>query len=537
MKNWVCMFVLLGFFMTVKAQQKVDCILYNAHIISYQTMSEQAQEMAIHQGRIIALGATKEIQKLYVTSNKINFKGQFIYPSWTDAHGHFMGLGLVAMQPNLKNAQSIQDIVELCLKAQKANHLKVIKAWGWNQENFNNKQMPTHALLNQTFPQIPVFLKRVDGHAALVNEVALQFAGISDTTVRFGDLVQKVNGKLTGVLFDAAANAVEQSLENTDTETKISALLLAQKICFENGIAMVHDAGIDLPTLKLIDSLQALDLLKIRINAMLYLTDTAFAFLNKHGAIHQNKLHVNGFKLVVDGALGSRGACLQKPYTDQANWYGTFLQAPSTINHWVQQVSKTSFQLSTHAIGDSANAFVLSSYQSNLRGSQNRRWRIEHAQVLDSTLFQYFNSTSILPSVQPIHAFSDHNWAPTRLGTNRIQYAYAYNKMISSAEKILIGTDFPVEHPHPLKNYWAALGHFDAQATQDTTHYLKAKQALLGMTSWPAYAAFLENDLGDLNPGKWADFVVYEENILQIPSQNLPLLNPISLFIAGQKVK
>jgi len=537
MKNCFLMLALLAALITVKAQQSVDCIIYNAHIFSYQTMNEQAQAMAIHQGKIIALGTSEDLLKAFHPSEKVNLNGQYVYPSWTDAHGHFMGLGLVAMQPNLRTAQSIQEIIELCVKSQKENHLKFIKAWGWNQENFKLKQLPNNLLLNQYFPQIPVFLKRVDGHAALVNDLALKIAGISDTSLRFGDLIQKVNGKLTGLVFDDAADAVEHSLDKLDRETQISALLTAQKICFDNGIAMVHDAGIDLNTLHLIDSLQSLDLLKIRINALLYLTDTSFAFLNKMGAIHHEKLHVNGFKLVVDGSLGSRGACLQQPYSDQANWYGTFLQSPSSINSWVRKVSNGPFQLSTHAIGDSANTFVLSSYQSNLIDKQNRRWRVEHAQVLDSTMFGYFNSKSIIPSVQPIHAYSDHDWAISRLGASRMKYAYAYKKMLAHADKILIGTDFPVEAPHPLKNYWAAIGQFDAHASVDSIHYLTPQQALLGMTTWPAYAAFLENELGELSPGKWADFVVYKENFLQIPSQNQDQLNPISLFISGLKVK
>ena len=172
-----------------------------------------------------------------------------------------------------------------------------------------------------------------------------------------------------------------------------------------------------------------------------------------------------------------------------------------------------------------------------MSSSQNRRWRIEHAQVLDSTLFDYFHPNSILPSVQPIHAYSDHDMAPNRLGNSRIKYAYAYKKMLAHADKILIGTDFPVEAPHPLKNYWAAIGQFDAHASVDSIHYLTPQQALLGMTTWPAYAAFLENEMGDLSLGKWADFVVYKENFLQIPSQNQVQLNPISLFISGLKVK
>jgi len=537
MKKCFLMLALLTAIIKVKAQQRVDCIVYNAHIFSYQTLSEQAQALAIHQGKIIALGTSEDLLKTFHPIEKINLNGQYVYPSWTDAHGHFMGLGLVALQPNLRAAQSIQEIIERCVKSQKENHLKFIKAWGWNQENFKVKQLPNNLLLNQYFPQIPVFLKRVDGHAALVNDIALKMAGISDTSLRYGDLIQKVNGKLTGLVFDAAADAVEHCLDQVDRQTQISALLTAQKICFENGIAMVHDAGIDLNTLHLIDSLQSIDMLKIRINAMLYLTDTSFAFLNKSGAIHQHKLHVNGFKLIVDGSLGSRGACLHKPYSDQSNWYGTFLQSPSSISSWVRKVSNSPFQLSAHAIGDSANAFVLSSYRSNLIDKQNRRWRIEHAQVLDSTLFGYFNSQSILPSVQPIHAYTDHEWAISRLGANRIKYAYAYKQMLDNAAKILIGTDFPVEHPHPLKNYWAAIGQFDAHASTDSIHYLTPQQALLGMTSWPAYAAFLENELGDLSPGKWADFVVYKTHILDVSAQKLPKLNPSSLFISGSKVK
>lgn len=538
MRNRWLVLLLTFFKLSVHAQVKVDCIFYNAHIYSFETMKEVAQAMAVKQGRIVALGTNYQIKKQFKAPQTIDIKQNYMYPSWTDAHGHFTGLGIVATQSNLSHATSLQEIIEICLKSYKNQQTAAIKGWGWNQENFTNKFIPNNDLLNQQFPNIPVFLKRIDGHAALVNQAALSLAGISDTCSVFGNLIEKVNGKPTGILFDAAADTVENYLSQYSTASQIAAMLKAQSICLDYGITMVHDAGIDLTKLHLIDSLQNVGKLHMRINAMLYLTDTAFTFLNNRGAICKSKLHVHGFKMVVDGALGSRGACLKHPYTDKPNWFGTFLQSPLQFERWIQKVALSPFQLSTHAIGDSANAFVMTQYAAVLAEKKQRRWRIEHAQVLDSNLFHFLNGENILPSVQPIHAYSDKNWAIERLGLNRLQYAYAYGSMLKHAGKILIGTDFPIESPNPLKNYWAALGTYTNKSSAfDSIHYIQSQQTFLGMTQWPAYAAFSENELGSLTIGKWADFNIYKENLLQVEAPQLSELKPIAVYIGAVKVK
>jgi predicted amidohydrolase YtcJ len=535
-KNWLfCLITCLYF--TVQAQEKVDCIFYNAHIFSFETMQEVAQAMAVNQGKITALGSNQTIKNQYQAKQTINLNQAYVYPSWTDAHGHLSGLGIVASQPDLRTATSMQEILAICNKSAQNHTAKYIKGWGWNQENFSDKMIPSNDVLNQKFPTTPVFLKRVDGHAALVNQATLKLAGISDTCTRFGNLMVNVNGKATGLLYDAAADTVEKYLNTLDRKTQIAALLRAQSICFDYGIGMVHDAGIDLPTLHLIDSLQEVGLLKIRINAMLYLTDTAFAFLNKYGPIHKSKLQVIGFKLLVDGALGSRGACLKQPYSDQQHWYGSFLQSPDLFSDWIHRVASSPFQLSTHAIGDSANSFVITKYAQVLPKHIQRRWRIEHAQVLDSNLFPYLDGKNIIPSVQPVHAFSDHLWAHNRLGSSRMQYAYAYGKMLNYAGNIAIGTDFPVESPNPLQNYWAALGTFKDGNLAASNYFINSQQAFKGMTLWPAYAAFLENEMGELAKGKWADFTVYSSNLIALSANQLKDLKPIQLFIAGEKVK
>ncbi len=531
----LCLIACLYF--TAHAQEKVDIIFYNGHIFSFETMQETAQAMAVKEGKICSMSSNQIIKKKYQANQIINLKQGYIYPSWTDAHGHFTGLGIVAAQPDLRQANSMQELLDICVQSHQRNQSKCIKGWGWNQENFKSKLNPTNELLNQQFPHIPVFLKRVDGHAALVNQAALNLAGISDTCSRFGDFMVKVNGKATGLLFDAAADTVAHYLNTIDRSNQIAALLRAQAICFEYGIGMVHDAGIDLPTLHLIDSLQTAGLLTIRINAMLYLTDTAFAFLKSYGPIQKTKLQVNGFKLVVDGALGSRGACLKQPYSDQTGWHGTFLQSPEQFSSWIQKVASSPFQLSTHAIGDSANAFVLKQYVLVLNQQQQRRWRIEHAQVLDSNLIAYFDGNNILPSVQPIHAYSDYLWAKSRLGIARMQYAYAYGSMLTHASKLIIGTDFPVESPNPLHNYWAALGTFNQSTVARSNYFINSQQAFKGMTLWPAFASFQEHELGDLSIGKWADFTVYAKNLLGLTPNELKEMRPEQLFIAGNKVK
>jgi predicted amidohydrolase YtcJ len=381
---------------------------------------------------------------------------------------------------------------------------------------------------------------RIDGHAVLVNQKALDIAGITASTKIPGGLIEVRNGKLTGILLDNAIDSVKKHIPDFPVDLKTEALIKGEKNCFQAGLTTVADAGLEKDKIFLIDSLQKAGKLKMQVYAMITFDEENKKYFFEHGKIKTDKLNVCSFKLYADGALGSRGACLLHPYSDKPGHYGFMLHDFEQLKSAAEEIYNHDFQLNTHCIGDSANRTLLHLYGLILKEKNNHRWRIEHCQTLHPDDFRLFADYSVIPSVQPTHATSDMYWAESRLGKERIKHAYAYRRLLDSFGMIALGSDFPVESINPLYGFYAAVARTDLQ------HYPKGgfqiedaltrEEALKGMTIWAAYSLFEENEKGSLEPGKKADFVLLNKDIMQCPIDEVPSVKVLETWIAGEKV-
>ena len=397
------------------SKEQVDLVVVNANIYTVDDAFSKAQAFAVQNGRFVAVGSTDEINNKYTSDQIFDAKGLTITPGLIDAHCHFYGLGLNQQWADLTGTLSFAEVLERVQQFQNENPKDFILGRGWDQNDWEIKEFPTKKELDSLFPAIPVVLERVDGHAFLVNQSALDKAGITDETrVEGGEIVKK-DAEITGVLVDNPMGLIYAVIPPTNLDTRIRALKEAERICFDNGLTTVDDAGLDRATIELIDSLQQAGDLKIRIYAMVGNSPEDVDYYLKKGPVKTDHLNVRSIKVYGDGALGSRGAVLKKPYADQAGHYGAMITPVSDIENLAGRIANSDFQMNTHAIGDSANAVVLRAYKSVLKDKPGRRWRIEHAQIVDTLDFDYFK-LGIIPSVQPTHATSDMYWAGDRLG-------------------------------------------------------------------------------------------------------------------------
>jgi len=333
---------------------------------------------------------------------------------------------------------------------------------------------------------------------------------------------------------------VRSRISAPDRQAEIDALIKAQQNCFRAGLTTVVDAGLEPGVIHLIDSLQKAGLLKMRINAMVSYSPANLARYRQSGPYSSDRLNVCSFKLYADGALGSRGACLLHPYYDLPGHHGFLLHSVDSLRDAVQQVYDIGFQLNTHCIGDSANRLLLKLYGGVLKGQNDRRWRIEHAQVLNLSDLRLFSDFSVIPSVQPVHATSDMYWAEDRLGAERLKGAYAYKKLLKSRGILAAGSDFPVEDINPLNGFHAAVVRKDHKGFPDdgflVSEALSREEALKAMTIWAAYSSFEEENRGSLEKGKWADFVILEEDIMTGSADRLFSIPVLETWVGGEKV-
>ena len=521
---------------------KADLIITNAVIYTVDSNFTTAEAMAIAKGKILAVGSHDEITGKYYADLVYDLGGKEVYPGLIDAHCHFLGYGLGRMKrADLKGTHSMAEVVERVQQHhEKFPDLYWIEGRGWDQNDWANKQFPDKSKLDELFPGNPVMLTRIDGHAALVNSKALELAGITtETKVVGGDIIYS-NGQPTGVLIDNAMELVKKVIPEASAEEIISALLLAQDDCFAVGLTSVHDAGLETQQVQIIDSLQRAGKLKMRINAMLSPTQENLDTYVDGGPYITDRLSVRSIKLYADGALGSRGALLIAEYSDDPGNGGIMLTPPDTIRSICQQAIDDGYQICTHAIGDSANRMMLHLYGEFLQGSNDLRWRIEHAQIIAPEDFALFGKHNIVPSVQPTHATSDMYWAADRVGQERIKGAYAYKQLLDQSGWIPLGTDFPIEQTNPMLTFFAAAARQDVESYPEggfqSENALSREETLRGMTIWAARAAFEENRKGSLEPGKVADFVVLDADIMEIPLAEVPKVRVIKTFLGGQQV-
>jgi predicted amidohydrolase YtcJ len=517
-----------------------DLLVKNALVYTVDSNFTTADAFVVNGGKIISVGKADTIEQKYMAREVVDAGGKPVYPGFIDAHTHFYGYGLSLQDAKLEDTKSWQDVLDTINNYARKNPDGWIVGRGWDQNKWKGKQFPNKAKLDATFPVRPVMLTRIDGHAIIVNQAALNIAGIKPGQTIAGGKIETVNGKLTGILIDNAEGLVKRKIPVPTEQVTQAALLDAQHNCFAVGLTTVDDCGLPYTMVNTIEQLQHKGDLKMRMYVMLSDSPENYDYLFKRGVFKTPGLDVRAFKVYADGALGSRGACLLQPYSDQKNWHGFLLSSQKHFEDVAQKLAAKGFQMCTHAIGDSANRVMLKIYASVLKGKNDRRWRIEHSQVLAPEDIRYFGDYNIIPSVQPTHATSDMYWAGERLGKKRLQSAYVYKQLLEQNGWIPLGTDFPVENINPMYTFYAAVERKDLKGFPDRgfqpENALSRQQALKGMTIWAAKANFEEKEKGSIEPGKFADFVILDNDIMKTDGANLPKVKVLKTYINGEKV-
>lgn len=536
MKKLITLSLLSVTIFSCNQKQEVDTIIKNAKIYTVDDTSTTAESFAINKGKFIAIGTNEEIETKYEAAQVINVGGKAIYPGLIDGHCHFFRFGLQLQKVDVTGTTSYEEVLQKLVAFQEEKKLPFITGRGWDQNDWEIKKFPTKEKLDELFPNTPVAITRVDGHAMLVNQKALDISGISDTTIVEGGEFIRENGKLTGVLIDNAMDFIK--VPKATRKAQIRALKEAEKINFSYGLTTVVDAGLEKENIELIDSLQQAGALKIKIYAMVSATQSQLDYYIQKGIIKTDRLHVRSFKVYGDGALGSRGAAMKKPYSDRHKHFGALIYSPERYKQIAEQIAASEYQMNTHAIGDSANYFMLKTYEDVLKGKTDRRWRIEHAQIVDQTDFNLFKN--VVPSVQPTHATSDMYWAKDRVGAKRIKGGYAFKTLLNTYGKVALGTDYPVEKVNPFLTFYAAVARKDLNNFPENGYQMEnaltREETLKGMTIWNAYANFEEKEKGSIEVGKMADFTILDQDIMLVDIRKVPNTKVISTYLNGEKV-
>lgn len=521
--------------------EKADLIILNAKIYTVDESFSTTQSMAIKDGKIISTGTSEEISSRYSAPKTEDLSGKYVYPGFNDAHAHFYGYGINLIQrANLAGTKSQEEIYSILQEHYAQFGGDWILGRGWDQNNWPIKDFPDKSKLDELFPDVAVYLIRIDGHAAWCNSKALELAGItSETQVEGGEILMR-DGQPTGILIDNAEGLVSSVVPKPDAEQQSRALKAAERNCFSAGLTSVTDCGLSRDVVLLIDSLQKKGDLKIRINAMLDPTEENFEQFVKKGTYQTDRLMVNTIKIYADGALGSRGALMLQPYSDDPGNSGLRMSSPEFYDDICSLAYENNFQVATHCIGDSANRMMLNTYGKFLKGENDRRWRIEHAQIVHPDDFVLFAKYSVVPSIQATHATSDMDWADERVGNDRMKGAYAYRKLLDQLGWLPNGTDFPVEEIYPLYTFYSSVFRTHHDGTPEggfqMENALSRDQALRSMTIWAARASFEENLKGSLEVGKWADFVVLDTDLMIASPREILNTKIVSTWLAGERV-
>ena len=520
-------------------KKPADLLIFNAKVYTVNDSLPHAEGFAVKDGKFLELGDAATLMEKYTFTEMTDAGGKAVIPGIIDAHCHFYNLGLQQQQVDLTGTQSYAEVLKKIMDFQMLKKVSYITGRGWDQNDWEHKEFPTKKGLDSLFPNTPVAVTRVDGHAMLVNQAALDQANITVNTKVMGGEILQENGELTGVLIDNPMELIERTIPKPTLENQIMALKDAQEINFQYGLTTVDDAGLSPQVIALIDSLQQTKDLKIRMYVMVSNTPAYVETYLKKGVVKNDYLNVSSFKVYADGALGSRGAVLKEPYSDKENHFGAMVIGVDEFKELAKKIAASEFQMNTHAIGDSANAVVLKTFTNVLKEKTDRRWRVEHAQVLSLADIQALDD-NIVMSVQPTHATSDMYWAEDRLGTARMKGAYAYKTLLEKTGKLALGTDYPVEAVNPFYTFYAAVARKDLQNFPEggfqKEEALTRMQALKGMTIWAAFANFEEEEKGSIAPGKFADFVILKQDIMTVEEDQLPKTEVEATYLAGEKV-
>lgn len=524
------------------ANGKADLLVYNATIYTVDSSFSIAEAMVISDGKIMAIGKLAELDSAWEVKERLDAGSKYIYPGFIDAHAHFVGYGNSLQTVNLTGTNSWEEAIQRTMVFDSLNKDGWLLGRGWDQNDWDVKEFPTNEKLDELFPDRPVLLTRIDGHAAIANQKALDLAGIKAGDTLTGGSISEMEGTLTGLLIDNAIDLVTAKIPALTDEQFKKAVRAAEQNCFAMGLTTIDDCGLSADDVERIKKLHADGDLKMRLYVML--SDDPgknnYAYAEKTGMIKTDRLNVRSFKVYGDGALGSRGACLLQPYSDSAHHHGFLLSKQEHFDSVANWIVQRGWQMCTHAIGDSGNRTILNTYAKYLRDKNDQRWRIEHAQVVNEKDFELFGKYSIIPSVQPTHATSDMYWAGKRLGAAREKGAYAYKQFLLQNGWLPLGTDFPVEDISTFKTFYAAVVRKDAKdwpkEGYQMQNALSREEALRGMTIWAARSNFEEDEKGSLEKGKFADFVILDIDIMKAEANALLTAQVLKTFLNGEKV-
>ena len=500
-------------------------------------------------GRILRVGDRDALLAAYPDATRVDVGDATVVPGLIDAHGHLLGQGLTHLTANLVGTASKAEVIErLQAFAAGLPAGEWLIGSGWDQNDWQDKTFPGAADLDAAFPDRPVWLDRIDGHAGWANSAAMRAVGrdlSGDWQPDGGRIVRDAAGAATGIFVDGAMGLVSGAIPPLDAGDIEHALELAMQDAVSHGLTGVHDAGVSLQTLRVMQALADAGKLPIRITAMADGDDQALDWLCEAGLYQHpsHRLKMRTVKLYVDGALGSRGAALLEDYSDDHGNLGLLMMTPEQMRQAVRKADGCGVQVATHAIGDRGNRVVLDSYQAELGADAtgtDHRWRIEHAQILSPADLPRLAALHVIASMQPTHATSDMPWAEDRLGPDRINGAYAWRKLRDSGARLALGSDFPVESVDPRFGLYSATTRTDGEGLPAGGWHpedkLTAYEALRGFTLDAAYAGFAEDEVGSLAPGKRADFVVLAQDPLAIPPASLRALTVLSTWVDGQPV-
>lgn len=515
MKKLFAIAILASVFTSCMKGEQVDLIIHNAKIHTMNESNEVVQAMAIRDGEIIELGPERQLLNKYSAEEYIDATGRDVFPGFADAHGHMLSYARMKCSADLVGTGSMEEILYRLDKYNSKKSPRVIVGRGWDQSLWSDKRLPSNAALNKSYPNKGVALTRIDGHAMLVNAYLLKKANITAATQVEGGQILVENGEPTGLLLDNAIELVKPFIPDFSSKELTAALTEIEGELFQYGITDVHEAGLTHADFLLLRKLCQKKTLQIGIYGMLYPEDANIKYAKQHGFLTTDNFTVRSFKIMGDGALGSRGAKLKQAYSDDPHNHGVSMLTPELMEKMAQVGALTGYQMNVHAIGDQTNRTVLDWIIASNKENPDHRWRLEHAQVIDPADFNLIASSGVYPSVQPTHAVSDQRWAQDRLGKDRLKGAYAYKTLLHKAGFLAIGTDFPVEKIDPFLTLFAAVKRKDAN-NEPINGFLpeeaiSVEECLRGMTIWAAWASFQELKKGSLEKKKEATFFILDQ--------------------------
>jgi predicted amidohydrolase YtcJ len=533
------------------ASAHADTVIVNANGYTLNAKGDLVQFAALafdEQGRIVAVGTAAEVTAKAPGARQVDVQGKTVLPGLIDAHGHVFGLGQMLTQLDLSQTTSLQGALKAIGDYARVNPGQGwLRGRGWNQENWKLGRFPTALEVDAVVSDRPVWFERVDGHAGWANSRALAAAGITDKTPdpAGGKIMRDANGKATGVLVDAAKELVEKVLPGqTEAEGRV-VLDRALGEMARVGLTGAHDAGLGVAEDRLYRAYADQGKLTARIYGMIGGTEADFDALAKNGPLKtygKDMYALRAVKLYSDGALGSRGAALIKPYSDEPHSHGLLFYKTEQMDAMMKKAMARGYQVNVHAIGDAGNHQILDIYQKEVGATKSaaQRHRIEHAQVVTPADIVRFKTLGIIPSMQPTHATSDKNMAESRVGPERIKGAYAWRSFLHQGSRIACGSDFPVESPNPFFGIHAAVTRQDASGQPIAGWYpnqaMSLKEAFRCFTLDAAYAGHAENSLGSLEPGKWADFIVIDQDLFKVSPYDIYKTGVLQTWVAGKAV-